>query len=224
MTAKANTSLMSNRFRGFLPVVVDVETAGFNPKTDALLEVAAVMVYFNEQGELHVGDTVACHVQPFIGANLDQSSLAFTGIDPHHPFRFAISELEALKKIFDPIRAELKLNACTRAILVGHNPAFDLSFIKAAAERTGIKKNPFHQFSTFDTATLSGLAYGQTVLARAAMAAGIDWDSNEAHSARYDAEKTAELFCRIVNRWGEINPAINSEVGKTAAPAADKSQ
>lgn len=211
---KADTSLMSNRFRGFLPVVVDVETAGFNAKTDALLEVAAVMVYFNDQGQLCVGDTIACHVQPFIGANLEQASLTFTGIDPHHPFRFAISELEALKKIFDPIRAELKLNQCTRAILVGHNPAFDLSFIKAASDRTGIKKNPFHLFSTFDTATLSGLAYGQTVLARAVKVAGIEWDSNEAHSARYDAEKTAELFCKIVNRWGEINPAINDEVRK----------
>jgi ribonuclease T len=204
MSSQVTNDLMARRFRGFLPVVVDVETAGFNAKTDALLEIAAVLLHFDDHGKLCVGDTIASHVQPFAGANLDAASLAFTGIDPHHPFRFAISELEALKKTFEPIRQELKLHGCTRAILVGHNPAFDLAFLKAAVERVGIKRNPFHQFSTFDTATLGGLAYGQTVLARAIQAAGIEWDNNYAHSARYDAEKTAELFCRIVNAWGPV--------------------
>ena len=200
------SKLMSNRFRGFLPVVVDVETAGFNAKTDALLEIAAVTLEFNEQKQLTVSDTYSYHVQPFPGANLDESSLAFTGIDPHHPFRFAESEFDALKNIFEPIRKLVKEQACTRAILVGHNPAFDLSFLKAAVDRTGIKRNPFHHFSTFDTVTLSALAYGQTVLARAMSAAGIEWDNDSAHSAKYDAEKTAELFCKIVNMWGEAFP------------------
>lgn len=195
-------SVMANRFRGFLPVVVDVETAGFNSQTDALLEIAAVLLRYDEKYQLQPYETLWTHVQPFEGANLDQASLAFNGIDPHHPFRFAVSEMEALRKIFEPIRRVLKDLSCTRAILVGHNPAFDLSFLKAAVDRTGIKRNPFHNFSTFDTATLGGLAFGQTVLARAVKAAGIDWDGNNAHSARYDAEKTAELFCKIVNLWG----------------------
>jgi ribonuclease T len=201
------TQLMSKRFRGFLPVVVDVETAGFNPKKDALLEIAAVTVLFNDDGKLEVGETYASHVQPFPGANLDESSLAFNGIDPHHPFRFAVSELDALITIFEPIRKAVKEFECTRAILVGHNPAFDLSFLNAAVDRTAIKRNPFHHFSTFDTVTLSGLAYGQTVLARVMAAADIEWDNNQAHSARYDAEKTAELFCKIVNLWDESFPA-----------------
>lgn len=199
---------MSNRFRGFLPVIVDVETAGFNAKRDALLEIAAVTVVFNENAELVCDQTYHCHVQPFPGANLDESSLRFNGIDPHHPFRFAVSELEALKLVFEPVRKAVNENACTRAILVGHNPAFDISFLNAAVERTGIKKNPFHQFSTFDTVTLAGLAYGQTVLARAMDAAGIQWDNNLAHSAKYDAEKTAELFCKIVNSWNKVFPEI----------------
>lgn len=197
-----NATQMAKRFRGFLPVVVDVETAGFNSKTDALLEVAAVLLQYNDQGQLYPFETVWTHVQPFEGANLDAASLAFNGIDPHHPFRFAVSEMEALKKMFEPIRRTVKNEGCSRAILVGHNPIFDLDFIKAAVERTGIKRNPFHHFSTFDTATLGGLAFGQTVLARAVKAAGIDWDNENAHSARYDAEKTAELFCKIVNLWG----------------------
>lgn len=196
---------IARRFRGFLPVVVDVETAGFNAETDALLEIAAVPILMNGQGEVYSGETVSAHVQPFPGANLEASALAFTGIDPHHPLRIAEQEGPALKKIFEPIRNLLKVTGCSRAILIGHNPAFDLAFVKAAVERTGVKHNPFHQFSTFDTATLAGLAYGQTVLARAIAAAGIEWDNNQAHSAVYDTEKTAELFCTIINRWSELN-------------------
>jgi ribonuclease T len=194
-------SAIAERFRGFLPVVVDVETAGFNAETDALLEIAAVTLRIDLNGNLQPLETHSAHVKPFPGANLEASALAFTGIDPHHPLRIAVDEAEALKKIFTPIRKAVKETGCTRAILVGHNPAFDLSFVKAAVERTGIKRNPFHQFSTFDTATLGGLAFGQTVLSRAMTAAGIEWDESQAHSAVYDTEKTAELFCAIVNRW-----------------------
>jgi ribonuclease T len=192
---------LANRFRSFLPVVVDVETAGFNPKRDALLEIAAVILEFGADGHLQPSETHACHVEPFPGANLDEKSLEFTGIDPYHPFRFAKPEHEALREIFQPIRRAVKDSACTRAILVGHNPSFDLSFVNAAANRCKIKRNPFHQFSSFDTVTLSALAFGQTVLARAAIAAGMEWDQEQAHSAKYDAERTAELFCAIVNRW-----------------------
>ena len=192
---------LSKRFRGFLPVVVDVETAGFDPVKDALLEIAVVILRMDDVGVLQRHQTYACHVEPFPGANLDERALAFTGIDPFHPFRFAKKEREALETVFKPIQEELKVASCTRAVLVGHNPFFDLGFIKAATERCKLKKNPFHSFTTFDTATLGGLAYGQTVLARAAGAAGIHWESERAHSAIYDAEKTADLFCTIVNTW-----------------------
>lgn len=194
---------IAHRFRGFLPVIIDVETSGFDPDKNALLEIAAVPIIIDQNGFLSPGATTACHVEPFEGAHLDPRALAFTGIDPHHPFRMAKSEVEALEHIFKPIRTLVKSKQCSRAILVGHNPFFDLSFLKAAIERCDIKKHPFHSFSTFDTATLAGLAYGQTVLARAAMAAGISWDNEQAHSAIYDAEKTAELFCKIVNTWDQ---------------------
>ena len=192
---------MATRFRGFLPVVVDVETGGFNAKTDALLEIAAVTLSMDAEGRLHPHETHACHVEPFAGANIERAALEFNRIDPEHPLRFALPEAEALKKIFTPVRKAVRESGCTRAVLVGHNPSFDLGFINAAVERTNVKRNPFHPFSTFDTATLAGLAYGQTVLSRAVQAAGIDWDSRDAHSAIYDAEKTAELFCSIVNLW-----------------------
>ena len=196
---------INQRFRGFLPVVVDIETGGVNAATDAMLQIAAVMVHMDEAGALYTGETHTTHVQPFEGANLDPKSLEFNGIDPDHPLRMAIPEDEALRQIFRPIREAIRATGCSRAVLVGHNAWFDLGFLNAAVNRSGIKRNPFHPFSCFDTATLSGLAFGQTVLARGVAAAGLGWDAREAHSAIYDAEKTAELFCTIVNRWDELN-------------------
>ncbi len=202
MPKKTTQSPIAKRFRGFLPVVVDVETAGFNPQRDALLEVAAVILQV-EQGIWQPQETHFCHLVPFENANLDQEALDFIGVDPFHPFRFAVSEQEGLETIFQPIRKFVKLHGCSRAILVGHNPSFDLSFIMAACERTKVK-NPFHRFSTFDTATLGGLAFGQTVLARAVRAAGVKWNNSEAHSAIYDAERTADLFCKVLNLWSKM--------------------
>ena len=193
------------RFRGFLPVVVDLETAGFNAKRDALLEIAAVTLDMDEAGFLSRRETIACHVEPFPGANLDEESLAFTGIDPYNPFRMAKQEDDALDHIFRPVRRLVRETGCSRAVLVGHNAAFDLSFLNAAVNRTGIKRNPFHPFSTFDTVPLAGMAFGQTVLARAVEAAGFSWDNEKAHSAIYDTERTADLFCTIINRWNELN-------------------
>lgn len=195
------SSAIHQRFRGFLPVVVDVETGGFDAQSDALLEIAAVILAMSPDGRLHPAETVSCHVEPFDGAHLDPKALAFNGIDPHHPFRNALAEKDALDHIFRPVRAAVKATACTRAILVGHNAFFDLGFINAAVARTGYKRNPFHPFSTLDTVTLSALAYGQTVLAKTVIAAGMEWDASEAHSAIYDTRMTAELFCHIVNRW-----------------------
>jgi ribonuclease T len=192
---------IKTRFRGFLPVVVDVETGGFDAARDALLEIAAVLLDYDADCGWRRGQTLAHHVAPFPGANIDPAALEFNGIDPHHPFRFAVSEQDALANIFRGVRQSVAAHECTRAILVGHNPAFDLGFLKAAVARTGMKRNPFHAFSMFDTATLAGLAFGQTVLSRAVVAAGFEWRDADAHSAIYDAERTADLFCTIVNLW-----------------------
>lgn len=192
-----------------MPVIVDVETGGFNAQTDALLEIAAVTTTIDDSGILTPGEDIGFHVIPFEGANIEKAAIEFNGIDPFHPLRPAIEEAEVLKRIFQVVRKAVKDHGCTRAILVGHNPAMDLGFLNAAVERTGIKRNPFHPFSSFDTATLAGLAYGQTVLARAIQAARIEWENERAHSAIYDAIKTAELFCNIVNRWDQETSGIN---------------
>lgn len=198
--------LMAKRFRSFLPVVVDLETGGFNAQGDAILEIAAVTLAMNADGVLAPDATYAFHISPFQGANVEQSALDFTGIKLDDPLRqkVALSESEALGEIFRPVRKAIKANGCTRAVLVGHNAAFDHSFLNAAVARCGIKRNPFHPFSSFDTASLAGLVYGQTVLARACRAAGIEFDNSSAHSARYDTERTAELFCAMVNRYKDL--------------------
>ncbi|MEI8297444.1 MAG: ribonuclease T [Pseudomonadota bacterium] len=193
-----------DRFRGFLPVVVDCETGGFNCATDGLLEIAGVILSLDPDGNMRRIETWRFHVQPFPGARLDPASLAVNGIDPHHPLRPALPERDALGRLFKEVRNALKESNCTRAILVGHNAAFDLGFLNAAVARTGIKRNPFHPFSCFDTATLGGVALGQTVLSKAVLASGMTWDKGSAHSARYDAEQTADLFCDICNQFKPI--------------------
>jgi len=196
----AAAPLMARRFRGYLPVAIDVETGGFNVATDALLEIALVHIDMDSDGTLRRGATHDFHVQPFEGARLDPASLSVTGIDPWHPLRPALPERDALQRVFREVRHAIRAYTCRRAILVGHNAAFDLTFINAAVARAEVKRNPFHPFSCFDTATLAGAALGQTVLAKAVTVAGLEWDADSAHSARYDAECSADLFCLVCNR------------------------
>lgn len=213
----ANT--IAARFRGFLPVVVDVETGGFDNRQHALLEIAAIPILMHPDGPVFPGDAVHAHVEPFDGAELDPKSLEVTGIDPFNPLRGAVPEREALDHIFDAVRQVMRDNACQRAILVGHNAAFDLGFVNAAAERIKHKRNPFHPFSCLDTVALAALAHGQTVLSRAVQAAGMHWDGRQAHSALYDARITADLFCHIVNRWRGLNLATLKPQPEPIQPA-----
>ncbi|TXH64111.1 MAG: ribonuclease T [Tolumonas sp.] len=204
---------LKDRFRGYYPVVIDVETAGFNPKTDALLEMAATTLKMDQDGWLSIDQTIHFHIEPFEGANIEKAAIEFNGIDPFNPLRGAVSEHDALHETFKIIRKGMKAEDCNRAIVVAHNATFDHSFIMAASERASLKRNPFHPFATFDTAALSGLALGQTVLAKACRAAEIPFDNDEAHSALYDTERTAELFCYIVNKWKALGgwPLTNEE-------------
>lgn len=192
---------MKDRFRKYLPVVVDIETSGVDPYRCAILEICAITVSMSANGELSCDNAITHdHVAPFEGAHLDKASLDFNQIDPFHPFRDAKHEKEALEKLFAAVNQKLKATHCQRAVLVGHNAWFDLLFINQAAERNKLK-SPFHRFTSFDTATLSAVHFGETVLAKACKKARIDFDTAHAHSAIYDCEKTAELFCQIVNEW-----------------------
>ncbi|HIL42451.1 MAG TPA: ribonuclease T [Gammaproteobacteria bacterium] len=187
-----------DRIRSYLPVVIDIETAGFNENTDAMLEICAIIIGVDEDGRFYPKEPQHFHVEPFEGSNIDPSAIKFNGIDIENPFRLAVNEKKALSEIFARVRSELKLEECTRAILVGHNAFFDLGFLRCATKRSKLK-SPFHKFSTLDTVTLSALYYGETVLAKAIKKADIQWDDSSAHSALYDTLKTSELFCKVFN-------------------------
>ena len=226
-TDAAAAALMSRRFRGYLPVAVDVETGGFNVTTDALLEIAVVLIGMDGDGTLTRSATHDFHVKPFEGARLDPASLAVTGIDPWHPLRPALPERDALQRVFREVRHAVRAYGCRRAILVGHNAAFDLACLNAAVARADVKRNPFHPFSCFDTATLAGAALGQTVLAKAIAVAGLEWDADSAHSARYDAERSADIFCLVCNRLRDSHRGAEERaralgwLGDTADSSAD---
>ncbi|MCK3658706.1 ribonuclease T [Pasteurellaceae bacterium Pebbles2] len=198
--------LLKNRFRGYYPVIIDVETAGLNSQTDGLLELAAITLKMDEQGWLMPDQTYHCHIQPFEGALINPDSMKINGIKLDDPERnaVAISELDAITGLFQMVRRGQKDAGCQRSIIVAHNAAFDQGFIMAAAERTGVKRNPFHPFSAFDTSTLSGLMFGQTVLVKACQMAKIPFDGKQAHSALYDTERTADLFCYMVNHLKKL--------------------
>ena len=198
-------SNISQRFREFLPVVVDVETGGFDVEKDALLEVAAVLLNYDQNGKLSPVETIYYPIKPFAGSTVDPESLKITKIDLYHPLRVAYSENQAAEGLFGKIREFQKSLACKRSILVGHNAHFDLGVINALAARTKYKHCPFHPFSVLDTVSLGALIYGQTVLSKIAEKAGIEYDKNKAHGAKYDAELTAEIFCRITNLWESKN-------------------
>ncbi len=193
---------IKHRFRGFFPVVVDVETAGFDPKTCALLEVAMQTVEMDGNGLMHPGELISANIRPFEGSVINESNIAFLKIDPFDPARDLKDETEALTEMFKIIGKQVKKHKCKRAVLVGHNAHFDLDFINAAAARCGLeKKNPFHPFTAFDTASISALVYGQTVLLKACTAAGIAFDESHAHGAVYDTGRECELFCAACNRF-----------------------
>ncbi|QYJ99073.1 ribonuclease T [Shewanella alkalitolerans] len=212
---------LKHRFRGYFPVVIDVETAGFNAQTDALLEIAVTLLKMDDNGDLVLDKTLHYHIEPFEGANLEPEALAFNGIDPSNPLRGAVSEKEAFLEIFKEVKKHQKASNCHRSIIVAHNAAFDHGFVTQAIERNALKRTPFHPFATFDTAALSGLALGHTVLAKACEIAGIPFDNKEAHSALYDTERTAELFCHIVNKWKALGgwpvATPNEETGSDEA-------
>ena len=190
--------MLKERFRKFLPVVVDLETGGFDSKKNAILEIAIQMID-EEDSRLILGESHRFHIEPFIDLIVDNEALEFLKLDLNHPLRVAVEEEFALKEIFKIINKQKNKYECSRAILVGHNAFFDHSFLLEACLRNNIKKSPFHPFSLIDTVSLGVLATKQTVLARICNEMDISYDNEEAHSAAYDAMVTAQVFCKIIN-------------------------
>ena len=194
------TPPMRSRFRGYLPVVIDIETGGFDASSHALLELAAVTLEI-DGGRLKPKDHHRWEITPHPATKVEAASLQVTGIDLDDPKRKAVTEEKAVRELFRLVRREIKQARCQRAILTAHNAHFDHGFLRTAAARNGVKRDPFHPFSVMDTVGLAGVACGHTVLREACNRAGIAFNPERAHSAAYDAEMTATLFCAIVNAW-----------------------
>ncbi len=194
---------INKRFRGYFPVIIDIETAGFDSSKDAILEIAAMTVKY-EDNHLVPDQCFHEHVMPFEGANIEQAAIDFNGIDPFCALRGAKPENDVFRALCKHIRSVQKAADCQRSIVVAHNASFDHGFITQAINRNNIKRSPFHPFVTFDTTSMSALILGQTVLLKACEAANISFDTKSAHSALYDAEKTTELFCYLVNHYHDL--------------------
>ncbi len=112
VTRTAVAALMSRRFRGFLPVVIDVETGGFNSRTDALLEIAAVFIDIDASGTLSRG----CH--PQLPCAAVSGCATGPGLAERHRHRSlssvaaALPEREAIQRIFREVRHQLKAYDC----------------------------------------------------------------------------------------------------------------
>tara|TARA_B100000287_G_scaffold434112_1_gene497646 strand:+ start:1158 stop:1763 length:606 start_codon:yes stop_codon:yes gene_type:complete len=195
--------MLKDRFRKFLPVVVDLETGGFDPKKNAILEIA-IQLIDEDNSKLILGDSHRYHINPFNGLIVNKDALEFLKLDLNHPLRIAIQEEDALKEAFKLINKQRSKYECSRAILVGHNAFFDHSFLLEACLRNNIKKSPFHPFSIIDTVSLGALATKQTVLAKICKELDIIYENEEAHSAAYDAMVTAQVFCKIVNNYDNL--------------------
>ena len=194
---------MRTRFRGFLPVVIDLETGGFDKDIHAVLQIAAVSLAWTAD-RISIDQVRGWNVIPHPLMRVEEESLRITGIDLADPRRDALDEEDAVRELFRFIRREVRRNGCERAVLTAHNAHFDHGFVTSAAERNGVKRNPFHPFTVIDTASLAAVAYGHTVLSEACARAGIAFEGGRAHAAMYDAEATAKLFCLIVNGWGSV--------------------
>ena len=191
-----DTLPMQNRFRGFMPVVIDVECGGFIPYRCTVGNCRSV-VGDSGDGSLAAWGNWRYHVQPFPAptsngvTRCDGLSILFT----RYAQRFQRRSAHA---IVQEISQAMKDNDCTRAILVGHNACFDLNFLNAAVARTEIKRNPFHPFSSFDTATLAGVAFGQTgYRSRFKRPESLGIRTNA--FGAYDAQQTADCFARSAN-------------------------
>ena len=192
----------SDRFRGYLPVVVDLETGGFDSNVNPILELACTFLRWQDD-EIGICEHHCWNVTPFPNSEIDPASLRVTGIDLDDPDRQDFDEKVVLGEFFKLVRSKMKADGCHRAIMVAHNASFDQGFINRSCVRTGIKRSPFHPFSSLDTASLAAVAYGHTVLSESCRRAGLAFDASKAHSAAYDAERTAQLFCHMVNGWGQ---------------------
>ncbi len=159
-------------------VVFDLETTGFSPDKNKIIEIGAVKVVHGEITERFS-----------------------TFVNPEVPIPYRIEELTSIRDdmVIDAPKIETILpqfmEFCGDAIMVAHNADFDMSFIIKNCERQGIEK----EFTIIDTVALARILLPQLnrfKLDTVAKALGVSLENH--HRAVDDAGCTAEIFVKFV--------------------------
>ena len=176
-------------------VVFDLETTGFSPVNDRIIEIGAVKI---EDGKI---------VERFSEF-----------VNPLRPIPFRIEQLTSINDSMvmdaEPIEEVLPrfLAFCGGAPLVGHNVSFDISFIEENCDRMRIA----HDFTTVDTVTLARFLLPN--LARFKLdqvAKALNVPIGHHHRAVDDAECTAGIFLKFLSMLSDQGLSCLQEINES---------
>ena len=183
-------------------VVFDLETTGFSPVSDRIIEIGAVRI---ENGKI-----------------TDRFS---EFVNPQIPIPFRIEQLTSINDsmVMDAGTVEeilpRFLQFCSGAALVGHNVAFDISFIEENCDRLGIA----HDFTTVDTVTLArAMLPNLTRFKLDTVARALNIPLGHHHRAVDDAECTAGIFLKFLEMLGDRKIGRLDEVNDECRPGQDQ--
>ncbi len=169
-------------------VVFDIETTGFSPVKNRIIEIGAVKV---------AGGEIVGRFSTFV--------------NPQTPIPFEIEKLTGIHDdmvmdapVIETVLPDF-LAFCDGAVLVAHNANFDMSFIKENARRLGMEK----QFTYVDTVGIARMLLpnqAKHTLDAVAKTLGILLENH--HRAVDDAQATAEIFVKFI-------PMLEKEGAKT---------
>jgi len=159
-------------------VVFDIETTGFSPVNNRIIEIGAVKVKGGE-----IADKFSAFVNPDVPIPFEIEKL--TGINDS-----MVKDAPYIEQVLPEF-----LSFCEGAVLVAHNAGFDMSFIKENALRQGI----FRKFTCVDTLGIARILLphqGKHTLDAVAKAMGVSLENH--HRAVDDAQATAEIFVKFI--------------------------
>ena len=173
-------------------VVFDLETTGFSPETNRIIEIGAVKV---QNGKI-----------------VDKFS---TFVNPQVPIPFRIEQLTSINDsmvIDAPVIADILpefMKFCEGCVMVAHNADFDMSFIKKNCQRLDIPCKP----TIVDTVALARVLLpnlNRFKLDTVAKALGVSLENH--HRAVDDAGCTAEIFVKFIEMLRERGMSTLDEV------------
>ena len=174
-------------------IAIDLETTGFDPARDRIVEIGAVRLDRAADGGLVPGERFATFVDP--GRDLERAITRLTGIRDED-LRGAPDATAALAA-FEAFAGD--------ACLVGHNVAFDLGFL----ERAGLAAGQ----ASLDTAELASIVWPEaSSYALQRLAADAHLDPGAAHRALDDALTCAALLGELARAAAALRPELLGEL------------